>query len=432
MKNTHPRWLLPIVAAGGIGVGVLADRAWTPQGDVDNVAAHKEDAAQAQRRVLYWYDPMVPQHRFDKPGKSPFMDMELVPRYADEEADAPGARLSIAAAQVQRLGLRTAPVTRVAVGVPVEASGVIGFDERAVTVLQGRAAGFVERVWPFAPGDVVAAGQPLVRLRVPDWAAAQAELLAVRAAADGDLLAAARERLLALGMDAAQIHQLERSGQAQALHTVRAPRAGAIESLDVRAGMVVERGQTLTRLNGLDPVWLEVAVPQTLAGRVRPGAEVEARLDALPGQALRGRVMAVLPALASRTRSLRVRVELPNPDGRLRPGQAASVRLTDASTDTALTVPTEALIRTGMRTLVMVLETNGRYRPQVVETGPEVGERTVIPSGLQEGDQVVASGQFLLDSEASLLGIGADAEPAAPHAGHAAPAANGAANGAAP
>lgn len=423
--------LLALTLAGGIGVGVLAGRELSRAAVADQPA--EAAPPPAEREVLYWYDPMVPQHRFDRPGKSPFMDMALVPRYADEvagAADTPG--LNIPAAQVQRLGLRTAPVTRVAVGVPVEASGVIGFDERAVTVLQGRAAGFVERVWPFASGDVVAAGQPLLHLRVPDWAAAQAELLAVRAAADGDLLVAARERLLSLGMDAAQIRQLERGGQAQALHTVRAPRAGVIESLDVRAGMVVERGQTLTRLNGLDPVWLEVAVPQALAGRVRPGAEVEARLDALPGQALRGRVMAVLPVLAARTRSLRVRVELPNPDGRLRPGQAASVRLTDASTDTALAVPTEALIRTGTRTLVMVLETDGRYRPQVVETGPEVGERTVIPSGLQEGDQVVASGQFLLDSEASLLGIGADAEPAAPHAGHAAPVAKGAANGAAP
>ena len=427
MKRTH--MLLLWGAVGGLGIGWLAGRLWPPAAVVDKPPAAAPGPAGHQREVLYWYDPMVPQKHFDRPGKSPFMDMALVPRYADEAADVPDTPgLRVPAAQVQRLGLRTATVTRIALAVPVEASGVIGFDQRAVTVLQSRAAGFVERAWPLAPGDVVAAGQPLARLRVPQWAAAQAELLAVRASGDDALLAAARERLLSLGMDTAQVAGLERGGHAAAVYTVRAPVAGVIESLDLRAGMTLARGQTLARLNGLDPVWLEVAVPQAPAGQVRAGARARARLDAEPGQVLGGRVMAVLPALAQESRSLRVRVELPNPDGRLRPGQAARVRLTGDGAQTALAVPTEAVIRTGTRTLVMVAEPDGRFRPRAVEIGPEVGERTVIETGLKQGEQVVASGQFLLDSEASLLGIGADgAAPGTPPAGHGAPAVNGAA-----
>jgi Cu(I)/Ag(I) efflux system membrane fusion protein len=427
MKRTPA--LLLLAAAGGLGIGVLAGREWPYAAAADKPLAAAPGPAGRQREVLYWYDPMVPQQHFDRPGKSPFMDMALVPRYADEAADAPEAPgLSIPAGQAQRLGLRTAAVTRIALAVPVEASGVIGFDQRAVTVLQSRAAGFVERAWLLAPGDVVTAGQPLARVRVPQWAAAQAELLAVRASGDAALLAAARERLLSLGMDTAQVAGLERRGQAAAVYTVRAPAAGVIESLDVRAGMSLARGQTLARLNGLDPVWLEVAVPQAYAARVRVGANVQARLDAEPGQVLGGRVMAVLPTLAQESRSLPVRVELRNADGRLRPGQAARVRLTGDGAQTALAVPTEAVIRTGTRTLVMVAEADGRFRPRAVEIGPELGERTVIETGLKEGEQVVASGQFLLDSEASLLGIGVDdAVPGTPHAGHGAPAAKGAA-----
>jgi Cu(I)/Ag(I) efflux system membrane fusion protein len=426
MNRTRLLALLLLAVAGGIGIGLLAARLWPHAAITARSAPAAPDLAGPQREVLYWYDPMVPQHHFDRPGKSPFMDMALVPRYADETDDDSG--LAVPAGQLQRLGVRTAAVTRTTLAVPVEASGVIGFDERAVTVLQSRAAGFVEQAWPLAPGDVVAAGQPLARLRVPQWAAAQAELLAVRASGDDVLLAAARERLRSLGMDAAQVRALEQGGRVAALYTVRAPAAGVVESLDLRPGMTLARGQTLARLNGLDPVWLEVAVPQTLAGRVSAGAQVEARLDAEPGRVLGGQVMAVLPMLGPDTRSLRVRVALPNADGRLRPGQAASVRLSGDGAKTALAVPTEAVIRTGTRTLVMLAQPDGRFRPQAVDLGPELGEWTVIAAGLAEGQQVVASGQFLLDSEASLLGIGRDeAPPGTPHDGHGAPAAGGAA-----
>jgi Cu(I)/Ag(I) efflux system membrane fusion protein len=414
-----------MVAAVGIGVGALAGRWWTLRAaEPATGAGAPGDAVGAEREVLYWYDPMYPQQRFERPGKSPFMDMALVPRYADEGADqaAEQGGVKIDPVLTQNLGMRLATVERVSLVAHVDASGIVGLNGRAVAVVQSRAAGFVERVWPLAPGDVITAGQALAQLRVPAWTAAQHEFIAVRGAGDPDLLAAARERLLSLGMPLAEVRALERGGAAPAQHTVRAPIGGVLESLDVRAGMTLAVGQALARINGLDPVWLDVAVPQAQAAQVTVGARAEAELAATPGQPIVGRVSALLPILNEATRSLRVRVELPNADGRLRPGQSAQVRLLGDGADTALAVPTEAVIRTGRRALVMVAGDGGRYRPQEVTLGPELGDRTVIRAGLDEGQQVVASGQFLLDSEASLLGIGAGpaaARPvAAPPSGH--------------
>ncbi len=408
MKSPRTVLLVLVVAVAGVALGALAGRWWLPRtAEPAAVASPAGDPAGGEREALYWYDPMVPQQHFDRPGKSPFMDMALVPRYADEPAgqDARQAGVKIDPALTQNMGMRLAVVERVPLSARVEASGIVGLNERAVAVVQSRAAGFVERVWPLAPGDVIAAGQPLAQVRVPEWTAAQHELIAVRG--DIGLLAAARERLLSLGMMSADIRALEQSGNVQARHTVRAPIDGVLESLDVRAGMTVTGGQTLARINGLDPLWLEVAVPEARAGQVAVGDRAEARLAAAPGQMMVGRVTALLPVLSDATRSLRVRVELPNADGRLRPGQSAQVLLVGSGEDTALAVPTEAVIRTGQRALVMVAGDGGRYAPVEVTLGPELGDKTVIRAGLSEGQQVVSSGQFLLDSEASLLGIGA-------------------------
>lgn len=362
----------------------------------------------AERKVLYWYDPMVPQQRFEQPGKSPFMDMALVPKYADEVGSAAGVMIDPAV--TQSLGVRLAQVERVALATQVEATGLIGFNEREVAVVQSRTGGFVERVWPLAPGDVVAAGQPLAEFLVPEWAAAQHELLAIRVAGDAALSAAARDRLRLLGMPEALIRDVEQSGVPRPRYTVTAPRSGLIQALEVRAGMTIMAGQTLARLNGLATVWLEVAVPETYAASVHPGDSAEARLAGFPDQVIAGRVTAILPALNEATRSLRVRIELPNRDGRLRPGLSAQVRLVAASKGTALAVPTEAVIRTGKRALVMVAGDKGRFTPVEVTLGRELGERTVITTGLAEGQQVVASGQFLIDSEASLSGVMARSE----------------------
>ena len=361
------------------------------------------------RTVLYWYDPMMPDQHFPAAGKSPFMDMELMPKYADE-AGTNGA-VTIDPAMVQNLGIRTAPVVRGTLDRSLSATAALQLDERQVAVVQARAAGFVERVYARAPGDVVAAGAPLVDLLVPDWTGAQHEFLALLATGDPQLIAAGRERLKLLGMPSDLIARVEQTQTPQALVTVRAPWAGVIETLDVREGMAVSLGATLAKLNGLSTVWLEAAVPEAQATDVAKGDAVSATFSAYPGRTFEGRVSALLPEMNSDSRTLRVRVELPNRDGRLRPGMFATLQGKKVAHEPALLVPTEAVIRTGTRNLVLVAEAGGRYAPVAVTLGPEAGGQVAVQSGLAEGQQVVVSGQFLIDSEASLRGVVARRQP---------------------
>ncbi|MGH8433645.1 MAG: efflux RND transporter periplasmic adaptor subunit [Pseudomonas sp.] len=383
---------------------------WFAQQRMDEkpgAAAEQSTSAPDERKVLYWYDPMVPQQKFDKPGKSPFMDMQLVPQYADAAGNS--AAVSIDPSLTQNLGLRLAVVTRGPLSSSLEAVGALALNERDIAVIQARSAGFVERVYARAPGDVLKADAALADLLVPEWAAAQEEFLALKRAGDAGLLAAARQRLRLTGMPAALIAQVERSGKPQPILTLTSPIGGVLQELEVRAGMTVAAGDTLARVNGLGSVWLAVAIPEAETGGIAVGQAVEARLPAFPGETLNGTVSAILPEANLDSRTVRVRVELPNPDGRLRPGMTAQVRLTRSAGQDVLWVPSEAVIRTGRRALVMRAEDAGRYFPVEVQLGRDNDGKTVVLQGLEEGQQVVASGQFLLDSEASLKGIVATA-----------------------
>jgi len=398
--------VLMLVAALAAGAGV-----WWARRDAGTMKSADMPASNTSeaKKPLYWYDPMFPQQRFDAPGKSPFMDMQLVPKYSDENGQTGAAGVSIDAATSQSLGMRLATVTRGTVGSDIAASGVLAFNERDVAIVQAKRAGFVERVFARAPGDVIAAGAPLANVLVPEWAGAQQEFLALLTLGDPDLINAGRTRLRLAGMSDAMIRRVEKRRQTQAVSTINTPIGGVIQALDVRAGMTLSPGQTLARINGLGTVWLDVAVPEAQIGGVRVGQIVSAILPAYPGEAFAGKVSAILPEASLATRSVRVRVELPNPKGergaRLKPGMTAQVRIAAGDAQSVLRVPSEALIRTGKRTLVMLAERAGRYRPVEVRTGAESGDFTAITDGLQEGQQVVVSGQFLLDSEASLTGI---------------------------
>ena len=362
-------------------------------------------------KALYWYDPMFPQQKFDKPGKSPFMDMQLVAQYADDKADAQTLRVD--PGQTENLGVRLATVSRGMLATRVMASGVLGFNERDVAVIQARTPGFVERVYNLAPGDVLKPDAALADVLVPEWAAAQEEFLALKRVGDSALLAAARQRLLLTGMPSALIAQVERSGKVQPVLTVTSPVGGVLQTLNVRQGMTLGLGETLAQVNGLGSVWLTVAVPEAQAAAVAPGQTVEARLPAFAGEVFKGTVSTILPQTNADSRTLQVRVELANPGARLRPGLTAQVSLEQSIDQHVLWVPSEAVIRTGHQALVMLAEEGGHYRPVEVRTGSENDGQTAILQGLQEGQQVVSSGQFLLDSEASLKGL--DVTPLAPN-----------------
>jgi len=262
----------------------------------------------------------------------------------------------------------------------------------------------VQRVYGRAPRDVVGAGAPLADVLVPEWAGAQGEYLAVRRTGDEALTRAARQRLQLLGMPPSLIGAVERSGQVRNVVTVSTPTGGVIKTLAVRNGMTVSSGETLAEVNGLSRVWLNAAVPEAMAGQVRVGEAVTATLAAYPGEAFNGRVTAILPQAQADSRTLTARVELPNAGGRLRPGMFASVRFGGVA-QPALLVPSEAVIRTGRRNLVMLAQPGGRYQPAEIRAGREAGGKTEVLAGLAEGEKVVVSGQFLLDSEASLAGV---------------------------
>jgi membrane fusion protein, copper/silver efflux system len=374
------------------------------------------------RPVLYWQDPMVPGQKFDRPGKSPYMDMDLVPVYADE-AGAEGT-VSIDPRVAQNLGVRTAEAVRGTLAPKIEAVGNVAFNERDLVLVQARVGGFVERLHVRAPLERVSKGQPLVDLVAPDWVAAQEEYLALRRmpGADPALVAAARQRMQLVGIGEDAIRALETTGQASAKATLYAPVSGVVAELGAREGMTVAAGAPLFRINPLTSVWLNVEVQAADAGMLAPGQPVEARAAAHPGVVFKGRINALLPQVNATTRTLVARVELANPGGRLVPGMFANVDLAPAAKKQALLVPSEAVIRTGTRSVVVLALGEGRFRPVEIVTGMEAGGRTEIRKGLEPGQNVVVSGQFLIDSEASLKGAmarmdaGAEAKSSQPAA----------------
>jgi Cu(I)/Ag(I) efflux system membrane fusion protein len=349
---------------------------------------------------------MVPNQHFDKPGKSPFMDMQLVAKYADEAGANAAARtgIQIESGIAQNLGIRLASVQRGVVAQSITAVGSIGFNQRDVAIVQTRSAGFVTRVYQRAPGDVIKQGAPLVDLLVPEWSGAQAEFLVLRNSGDQGLIAAARQRLLLLGMPTELIAKVDSTQQTQTTFTINAPIAGVIESLEVRAGKALTAGATLATISGLDTVWLEAAIPEAQSSAARLGQVVNVSLSAYPDKVLKGAVIAILPETNTKTQTVRVRVELSNADAQLRPGQFAQVSLDTGNAQPMLYVPSEAVIRSGTRNIVIVAADN-HFTPIEVQTGAESQGRTIILAGLQEGQKVVASGQFLIESEASLQGV---------------------------
>jgi Cu(I)/Ag(I) efflux system membrane fusion protein len=201
------------------------------------------------------------------------------------------------------------------------------------------------------------------------------------------------------------IGSVESAGVPHTNITIRSPIAGMIDRLEARAGMTVAAGATIAQINGMGTVWIEAAIPEAQGAPARLGKQAQVRLTAYPGRRFSGRVIEILPETNGDTHTARVRIELANPDRQLRPGMFAQVRLEDADQTPVLYVDSEAVIRTGTRAVVIVSGEQGRFIPTQVQTGADVDGKTVIVNGLTEGQTVVASGQFLIDSEASLKGV---------------------------
>ena len=335
------------------------------------------------------------------------MNMPLVAKYADDatgSGDAPAGTIAIDPRVVQNLGVRLGPVEQGSFARAVDTVGVVAVDEHRIEAIQVRQPGWVEQLDVRAAGDPVRRGQLLAGVYAPDLLAAQQEWLIARHSGDSQLIEAVRRRLALFGVSASQFAHIQKTGLAERRVDYYAPFDGYVMELGARQGAAVEPGTMLFQLADLQSVWINAEVPETQAAWIKAGDAAVAEVPALPGQHFQGQIDYLYPELTATTRTLKVRVVVKNPDKRLRPGMFAAVHLSGATQARVLTVPTEAVIKTGTRTVVIVADDATHFRPALVRVGAEHGGRSEILEGLSVGQNIVASGQFLIDSEASLRG----------------------------
>lgn len=404
---------LPTTARGAGVRGVRRDGAWFAAfilasvlgGMARPVLAADEPGApqlQQERRVLFYRNPMNPNVTSPVPAKDN-MGMDYIPVYADDEPQGgTGTTVRIDPAVVQNLGVRTEPATRGKFWRRIDTVGAVDYDEDLIAHIHTRSEGWVESLSVHSLGERVAAGDVLFELYSPVLASAQDELLQALRIGDGGLIEASRERLRLLGIDAAQVRALEKSRKATPRIVVRAPQGGVVTLLNVRHGMFLKPDMEAMALTDTSSVWVLAEVPERQAAWVAAGQPAEVRLPATPGEVYEGEVEFVYPGLDVQTRTLRARLRFANPGERLKPGMYANVQIFAGPRADVLSVPKQALIRTGRSERVIVAEGAGRFRAVDVVAGMESGDYVEIREGLQEGENVVLSGQFLIDSEASI------------------------------
>jgi Cu(I)/Ag(I) efflux system membrane fusion protein len=360
---------------------------------------------EAEPEILYWVAPMDPNYRRDKPGKSP-MGMDLVPVYAEHDSDAgeDTDSIRIEPAVEHNLGVRRQAAAVRPLWRRIEATGYVGFDEDRMIRMHLRTSGWVERLAVDAEGERVKKGQLLFEFYSPELVNAQKEYLQERRRGEQGLLRAAAEKLRALGMPESEIGRLDERGTASRTVSMFAPMAGIVTSLHAREGIYLKPEMEVLSLADLSTVWMQAEIFEAQADWVAEGQAAEARLGYLPGEVFAGRVDYVYPVLDPMTRTLRVRLQFDNPGERLKPNMYATVTIFGSTHQDALTIPREALIRAAGNDRVIVALGKGRYRSQEVMTGIESGEWIQIIAGLEAGQEVVTSAQFLIDSEASLSG----------------------------
>lgn len=402
---SNRRWIAAVITAliVGFGLGYIVTRQRSGDASARPDASQPGDATSSKdRKVLYWHDPMVPGQKFDKPGKSPFMDMQLVPVYADEGA---GGDVRVSASVSQNLGIRLGKVEKRAVPQQFAAVGSVGFDERLLELVQARVNGYVTRLYVKAPLERVRRGQPLAELLAPEWLAAQQEYLALLDAKSESAQAireAARQRLVVLGVPETMIHAIDSDRKTHPTTRIFAPIDGVVTELAVREGSAFMAGGPLVRINGLSSVWVSAQVPEAQVSLVTQGSSIEAHAKAWPGTTFSGRVIALLPDVDLQTRTLTVRIAIDNPGFKLAPGMFVSLDFAGSASAPQLVVPSEAVIMTGERSVVVVAREDGAFDVADVKVGSERDGLSTILSGLEEGQSIVLSGQFLIDSEASL------------------------------
>lgn len=356
--------------------------------------------ATAKKEPLYWVAPMDPNYKRDKPGKSP-MGMDLIPVYEEAGGDEEIGTVTISPDVVNNLGVRNAPVTRGQMDVSVNTVGYVQYDEDRLIHIHPRVEGWVEKLYVKASGDPVQKGASLYALYSPTLVNAQEELLLALKRNNATLIEAAKERLASLQVPKSEINRLRKSGKVSQTITVTAPQSGVLDNLMAREGMFVKPGMEIMAIGQLEHIWVIGEVFERQASLVQVGDQVQMQLGYSPGREWQGQVDYVYPSLNTKTRTAQIRVHFHNPDGYLKPGMFAQMRIETAPMDDTLLIPRQALIRTGSQSRVVLAKGEGRFKSVAVQVGNINDEQAEIILGLDEGDRIVTSAQFLIDSESS-------------------------------
>ncbi|NVK67313.1 MAG: efflux RND transporter periplasmic adaptor subunit [Vibrio campbellii] len=389
---------IALIVGGALGFG--ANHFIT--GSAHDMSAMGGESAASSNDPLYWVAPMDPNYKRDKPGKSP-MGMDLIPVYAEDlsgEQNKPGT-VTIDPSVENNLGVKTAKVTLEKLSPRIETVGYIAFDESLLWQTNVRVAGWVEKLYINAVGEKVKKGDVLFTLYSPELVKAQEELLNAYRTGRNGLVKGATERLVTLGVDRGQIKSITRSGKASQTIEIKAPADGVIASLNVREGGYLSPAQAVISAGPLDNVWVDAEVFERQAHWMKAGSQATMTLDAIPGNEWQGVVDYVYPILDPTTRTLRVRLKFPNPNGELKPNMFANIALQPVTDDAVLTIPKSSVIRSGGMTRVVLAEGDGKYRSARIEVGREAGEQIEVLQGLKQDDKIVTSAHFMLDSESS-------------------------------
>jgi Cu(I)/Ag(I) efflux system membrane fusion protein len=386
------------VIVGGVGGAILTAAIYS---QFLSTEMNMTTSSPAEPNPLYWVAPMDPNYRRDEPGQSP-MGMDLVPVFADATKDDDPGVVRISPSVVNNLGVRTATVKLAVLQETIKTVGYVQYNENNLLHVHPRVEGWIEKLYIKAAGEQVSKGEPLYALYSPELVNAQEEYLLAKKRNNQELTLAAESRLLALQMPAESLRQLKISQVVQQTVVFNAPQSGVIDNLAIREGFFVKPGTTLMSIGALDDVWVKAEVFERQAAQVKVGQLVTMTLGFVPGKTWQGQVDYVYPTLDAQTRTLSVRLRFANEDMLLKPNMFAQVIIHNDSTQQKLLVPKEAVIRTGTQNRVVLVVGKGQYKSVEVSLGQVSNQFAQILDGVEVGEQVVISAQFLLDSESSI------------------------------
>ncbi len=431
MKNLLPISIVIVGLLVIFGAMQIFNTVWVAEGDsfvAQAMGASRAFAAKQElkagmidpetgKKIKYWTSPMDPTYIRDEPGKSP-MGMELVPVYEEEgEEKEPTSTIRIDPATMQNMGVRLGRVQRKSLVKDIRTVGNITYNETKIFTVNTKFNGWIEKLFVNFVGDEVKKGQPLFEIYSPELVTAQEEYLLaldqynrlsnssyarVREGAER-LLKASRTRMRFWDLTEAQMEKIGKSGKIQKTLTVYSPASGVVTKKDAFEGHYVKEGVHQYEIVDLSSVWVDVDVYEYELPWVRKGMAAEMDLSYIPGKKYTGKVLFIYPYLDTKTRTAKLRLEFANPGYQLKPGMYANILLKRVVAKNSLVIPQEAVIDSGVRQIVFVAVGEGKFQPREVNIGLEVNENEFqVLDGLQEGEEIVLSAQFMLDSESRL------------------------------